>query len=163
VVAGRPNPFHIRQMIFPALVIATACLEGFHGTWRGPGTVLNRAVVMEQQFAPALLARYTEQRMRHLASDSATRPTFEGRAFYRALGPAQGDSVGGTWLDARGVSFGLAGTCSGDVLSSQWLGTERGRTVYARIADTLVVIDSVYPATAPAREFGRSRLVRVVR
>jgi len=151
-------------MILPTLLLATACLDGLQGTWRGPGTVLNRPIVMEQTFAPALLGRFTEQRMRHLASDTASRASFEGRAFYRPVGASQPDSVSGSWLDARGVSFALAASCTGDVLSSQWLGsTERGRTVYARIADTLVVIDSVYPATAPAREFGRSRLVRVPR
>jgi hypothetical protein len=96
-------------MLIPSLLLATACLDGLHGTWRGPGTVLNRPIVMEQSFA-------------------------------------------------------LAATCVGDTMSSQWLGsTERGRTVYARTADTLVVIDSVYPATAPAREFGRSRLMRAPR
>jgi hypothetical protein len=148
-------------MILPALLLATACLDGLHGTWRGPGSVMNRAIVMEQTFTPALLGRFTEQRMRHLASDTATRPMFEGRAMYRAAGAAQPDSVSGQWFDARGITFTLAATCAGDVLSSQWMGaTERGRTVYALSADTLVVIDSVFPPSAPAREFGRSRLVR---
>jgi hypothetical protein len=151
-------------MILPALLIASACLEGLHGTWRGPGAVLNRPIVMEQVFAPALLGRFTEQRMRHLASDTTARAMFEGRAFYRPVGATAPDSASGTWFDARGISFTLAATCTGDVFSSQWLGaSERGRTVYARTGDTLVVIDSVYPASAPAREFGRSRLVRLPR
>jgi len=140
---------------------ARECLAALVGTWRGPGTVLGRTIVMEQIFAPALMGRYTEQRMRHLATDTSSRASFEGRGFYRPSGAAAPDSITGTWMDARGVSFVLRGDCASGTLSSHWSGpTESGRTIYTLRDGALEVIDSVFPATAPAREFGRSTLRR---
>lgn len=144
-----------------ASVDARECLAALVGTWRGPGTVLGRTIVMEQIFAPALMGRYTEQRMRHLASDTSSRAMFEGRGFYRQVSVAAPDSITGTWMDARGVSFVLRGDCRTNTLSSHWSGpTESGRTIYSLREGTLDVVDSVFPAAAPAREFGRSTLRR---
>ena len=94
--------------------------------------------------------------MRHLTPDSTARTSFEGRGLYRA----SRDSITGTWHDMRGITLRVTGRCADATFISRWTGIERGRTVYARHGDTLVVIDSVSPANGAAREFGRSTLVR---
>lgn len=138
---------------------SSSCLSRFHGTWRGPGTVLGRPVVMEQQWGIALGGAFHELRMRHLATDTSTAAQFEGRGFYRTLRDRP-DSVSGAWFDARGIQLTIAGACTESTFASSWTGAERGRTVYQLEGDELVVIDSVFPATGAAREFGRSRLRR---
>jgi len=144
----------------------TECLQALHGRWVGPGTVLGRSISMEQDWSPALRGAFTELRMRHVAPDSSARVSFEGRGLYRATR----DSVTGSWHDLRGITFSVAGRCAGDTFTSTWSGVERGRTTYLRRGDTLVVIDSVWPAASasaagaaapgPTREFGRSVLRR---
>ena len=136
---------------------ATAsCLRALHGSWRGPGAVLGRAIVMEQEWTLAVADAFTQLRMRHLTSDSSSRASFEGLGLYRA----SGDSVRGSWHDSRGITFAVDGRCANGRFTSTWSGVERGRTVYERRGDSLVVIDSVYPPTGAGREFGRSVLVR---
>lgn len=146
----------------PAQSVANAsatCLRDLHGRWMGPGTVLGRAITMEQDWSPALGGSFSELRMRHYAPDSTARVTFEGRGLYRA----SGDSVSGTWSDLRGVTFDIAGRCAAGTFTSVWHGVERGQTTYALRADTMTVIDSVWPANGSAkREFGRSVLRRDV-
>jgi hypothetical protein len=140
---------------------ASACLTSLLGTWRGPGVVLGRQIIMEQRWERVMAGAFTELTMRHLATDTSTRPSFEGRGFYRAVGAGAPDSLTGTWFDARGLTFAIAGNCSGTTLSSHWTGVaERGRTTYELSGDALVVIDSVFPVTGSGREFGRSRLSR---
>lgn len=92
----------------------------------------------------------------HAAADGGTTASFQGLGVYRA----RGDSVSGTWHDSRGISFSVSGRCTDGVFSSRWSGVERGLTVYSRRGDSLVVIDSVFPPTGAAREFGRSVLTR---
>ncbi|MEQ1691314.1 MAG: hypothetical protein ABMA00_08525 [Gemmatimonas sp.] len=135
---------------------ATTCLRALHGSWRGPGTVLGRAIVMEQEWGLAVGDAFTQLSMRHLAADSSTRASFQGLGLYRA----SGDSVRGNWHDSRGIAFAVDGRCAGGTFISSWSGVERGRTVYERRGDSLFVIDSVYPAAGAGREFGRSVLVR---
>jgi len=140
---------------------ASACLTELLGTWRGPGTVLGRSIVMEQRWQRSVMGAFVELQMRHFASDTSARASFEGRGFYRPTGANAPDSVGGTWLDARGLTMGIAGACLDGTFSSHWTGrTERGRTIYSLREGALEVIDSVFPANGAAREFGRSRLTR---
>ena len=148
-VAGLPSATHAQAQ-------AADCLNGLYGLWRGPGSVSGRAIIMSQQWAPAIGGAYTELTMRHLAPDSTARTSFEARGLYRA----SGTSITGTWHDVRGITLNVAGRCADATFSSRWTGVERGRTVYARRGDTLVVIDSVSPANGAARAFGRSTLVR---
>lgn len=138
---------------------AASCLANLHGTWRGPGTILGRPVVMEQRWQPALRGAFTEMSMQHFVSDTSTVPQFEGRGFYRSR--TGSDSVSGSWLDARGLTLVVSGSCRDGSFSSHWSGAENGRTVYALRGDELSVIDSIRPASGPAREFGRSLLRRV--
>lgn len=133
-----------------------SCLSSLHGRWRGPGTVLGRAITMEQDWASAVGGAFTSLTMRHLPADGGTTASFQGLGVYRA----RGDSVSGTWHDSRGISFSVSGRCTDGVFSSRWSGVERGLTVYSRRSDSLVVIDSVFPPTGAAREFGRSVLTR---
>ncbi len=135
---------------------ATSCLSSLHGSWRGPGTVLGRAITMEQDWASAVGGAFTSLSMRHLPADGGTTASFQGLGIYRA----RGDSVMGTWHDSRGISFTVSGRCADGVFSSRWSGVERGLTVYTRRGDSLMVIDSVFPPTGAAREFGRSVLGR---
>lgn len=137
-----------------------SCLSELIGTWRGPGVVLGRPIVMEQRWERAISGAFSELTMRHFTTDTSTRPAFEGRGFYRMEDAGAPDSIAGTWFDARGLTFSIAGSCHGTALSSHWTGVERGRTIYARERDELVVIDSVFPASGGGREFGRSRLRR---
>jgi hypothetical protein len=111
---------------------------------------------MEQDWALAVGDAFTQLRMRHLASDGSSRASFEGLGLYRAVG----DSVRGNWHDSRGITFAVDGHCANGRFTSVWSGVERGRTVYERRGDSLVVIDSVYPPTGAGREFGRSVLTR---
>lgn len=139
---------------------APDCIDALRGSWRGPGTVLGRPIVMEQEWAPALNGAFSELRMRHLPSDTSTRASFEGRGLYRAVGTRAADSVHGSWHDSRGISFEVRGACEGATFSSHWSGPERGRTLYTLRAGALEVVDSVYLPAGGAREFGRSLLAR---
>jgi hypothetical protein len=141
-------------------ILAPGCIDALSGTWRGPGTLLGRAIVMEQAWSPALGGAFTELRMRHLATDTSSRATFEGRGLYRRASAEQPDSVHGTWADSRGIIFEVRGACAGATFSSHWSGSERGRTTYTLRDGALEVIDSVFLPTGDAREFGRSRLTR---
>jgi hypothetical protein len=138
-----------------------ACLDALHGSWRGPGTILGRAIVMEQAWSPALGGAFTELRMRHLTTDTSARAMFEGRGLYRPAGAAHPDSLHGTWHDSRGIIFEVRGACDGATFSSHWSGSERGRTLYTLRNGELDVIDSVFLPTGVAREFGRSLLKRM--
>jgi hypothetical protein len=129
-----------------------------HGQWRGPGTVLGRAITMEQDWTSAVGGAFTSLTMRHMPADGGTTASFQGLGVYRA----RGDSVTGTWHDSRGITFSVTGRCADGAFSSRWSGVERGRTVYARRGDSLMVIDSVFPPSGAAREFGRSVLGRRV-
>lgn len=147
-------------------ILAPACLDSLHGTWRGPGTILGRAIVMEQRWSPALGGAFTELQMKHLVSDTSSRAVFEGRGLYRAVGARAAevraaDSVHGTWHDSRGIIFEVRGACDGASFSSHWSGSERGRTIYSLRDGALEVIDSVYMPNGGAREFGRSVLRRM--
>lgn len=116
---------------------------------------------MEQRWAPALQGRFHELQMRHLATDTSSQAAFEGRGFYRSAAVPASDSITGTWMDGRGLTFSVRGSCSGGVFVSDWSGErERGRTVYRVRENGLDVIDSVFVAAGSAREFGRSRLQR---
>lgn len=133
---------------------AAACLSALHGVWVGTGRVAGREVVMQQAWRPALGGTFSELVMTHRLPSDTARVVFEGRGFYRV----SGDSVTGTWMDARGLTMALRGTCRANTLAMEWTGAERGATAYTRHADsTLEVADSVDTASG-RREFGRSRL-----
>ncbi|MBL8958467.1 MAG: PD40 domain-containing protein, partial [Gemmatimonadetes bacterium] len=135
---------------------AAPCLAGLHGTWRGTGRVAGRDVVMQQEWRPALGGAFSELTMTHRLPTDTARIVFEGRGFYRATG----DTVSGTWMDARGYTMALRGSCRDQTLAMEWSGAERGATHYTRHADgTLEVVDLV-DLPAGRREFGRSRLHR---
>ncbi len=141
---------------------AAHCLAAFAGHWRGEGTVLGRAIIMDQRWGADVGGAFRSLVMRHLVPGDTLRPQFEGRGFYRAADAAAPDSVRGVWLDARGVTMPVSGTCRNADFQSQWdATTERGKTVYRLDGDALIVIDSVFPAAGAAREFGRSRLQRI--
>ena len=99
-----------------------SCLTALSGAWRGPGVVLGRSIVMDQRWEPAMSGAFTELTMRHFASGSSARPSFEGRGFYRMIGARAPDSLAGTWLDMRGLTFSIAGNCAGTTMSSHWSG-----------------------------------------
>ncbi len=147
-----PSPGHAQA--------APSCLAAFDGLWRGSGTILNRPVIMEQRWAPALGGSFRELTMRHLSAKDTVTVGFEGRGFYRLSGA----TMQGSWLDARGLIFPVTGNCEAGVLTSDWGGPEsreRGRTVYRLLSVTeLEVIDSVSMPDGSRREFGRSKLMK---
>ena len=144
-------------MLSPALAVSQAtatCLSGLHGAWRGSGRVAGRDVVMHQSWRPAMGGAFTELVMTHRLPTDTARVVFEGRGFYRAVG----DTIAGTWMDARGYTMALRGSCTDRTLSMEWSGAERGATNYTRHTDgTLEVVDLV-DTPGGRREFGRSRL-----
>lgn len=144
-------------MFFPLVGASQAtstCLAGLHGTWRGSGRVAGRDVVMDQSWRPAMGGAFSELVMTHRLPTDTARVVFEGRGFYRVAG----DTVTGTWMDARGYTMALRGSCRETTLSMEWSGAERGATQYTRHADgTLEVVDLV-DTPGGRREFGRSRL-----
>ena len=95
-------------------------------------------------------------RFSHRVQLQSTRASFEGLGLYRA----SGDSVRGSWHDSRGITLAVEGRCVSGTFTSRWSGVERGRTVYQRRGESLIVIDSVYPPNGAGREFGRSVLTR---
>lgn len=145
------------MMLFPTLAAsqsASTCLNDLHGAWRGSGRVAGRDVVMHQSWRPAMGGAFTELVMTHRLPTDTARVVFEGRGFYRAVG----DTISGTWMDARGYTMALRGSCRDHTLSMEWSGAERGATHYIRHGDgTLEVVDLV-DTPGGRREFGRSRL-----
>jgi hypothetical protein len=103
------------------------CLTGLVGTWEGPGRVAGRDILMRQHWSRSLQNAFIELSMTHLASADSTTVVFSGRGFYRP----HGDSISGTWLDARGVISELRGTCRDGTLRVEWTGSqESGDTEY---------------------------------
>lgn len=141
---------------------ATSCLSALDGHWRGAGSIMNRNVIMEQRWAPALGGNFRELTMRHLSAKDSATVQFEGRGLYTGAksGP---NAIAGMWFDARGMMLPVAGQCEGKVFISDWgsADTEQGRTVYTLVSPTsLQVIDSVQLRDGTRREFGRSQLTR---
>ena len=135
----------------------TPCLEGLHGSWRGPGRVAGRDILMQQDWRPALGGAFSELIMTHHLPADSTRVVFEGRGFYRATG----DTIGGTWMDARGLTMTLRGSCRDLTLAMEWSGAERGATHYTRHANGTLEVADLVDTPGGRREFGRSRLQRV--
>ncbi len=134
-----------------------ACVAGLIGTWEGPGRVAGRDVRMRQNWSRSLQNAFVELSMLHLSPADSTHTLFSGRGFYRST---RSDSIGGTWLDSRGLTFQLSGTCRDRTLHVEWIGSaERGDTQYSLQPDgSLAVVDRVMQGTN-LREFGRSRLL----
>ncbi len=136
-----------------------SCLDARTGEWSGRGRVAGREIVMRQVWRTSIAGAFRELTMTHHPVSDTSSTSFEGRGFYRA---AAGDSVSGTWMDARGLTMSLAGTCRDGGLVMRWTGAESGETAYAIQPDgALLVIDRV-GAPGAMREFGRSTLRRVL-
>jgi hypothetical protein len=136
-----------------------SCLDARTGEWSGRGRVAGREIVMRQVWRISIGGAFRELLMTHHPVTDSTATAFEGRGFYRS---GARDSVHGTWMDARGFTMSLAGTCHEGALVMRWTGVESGETTYALQRDgTLLVIDRV-GAPGAMREFGRSALRRVL-
>ena len=146
-VAQAPAPPQL-----PAPPQAAASLTWLEGSWRGPGTMFDRASEARLEVRPALGGRFMEL--------SWSTGGFEGRAFYRPAGwPAsEGGGWRATWFDSRGISFPILAVATPRLLTAHWGSedTERGRTTYRLLPDgRLEVIDH-----AGGRDFASHILTR---
>lgn len=134
------------------------------GDWQGPGETNGMASLQQMRWEPVLEGRFLRLTLdnRMTAADGAEW-RFQAQAFYR-LG--SDGAISGTWFDSRGISFPLAGSLDDQgVMTILWgtEDTERGRSRYRIVADTLEVTDEVLTPEGEWRVFGRSRLLRTTR
>lgn len=129
------------------------------GEWQGTGTLLGQPAEFTMAWERRLGGRFLHLRFANAQIvNGARRPIIEAEAFYRAVGPTE---LAGAWFDSRGAVLDLSGTVTDTSLVVEWVApTERGRTVYRIVSDSLVeTTDYVYGTDGP-RVFGRGALRR---
>jgi hypothetical protein len=139
--------------------VADPFLTRLDGRWAGEGTVLNQASAIEMAWGWTLDGQFLELTFRNQMS--GPRPgTFEGRAFYRALGSGR---YRGFWVDNSGAIRPIEARVEGDALVSSWgtPDTEMGETTYRLAGATrLEVTDRVRQKGGAWRTFGQSVLMK---
>ncbi|HJQ40295.1 MAG TPA: hypothetical protein VKB93_24385 [Thermoanaerobaculia bacterium] len=131
------------------------------GAWRGEGTIFGAASSSEMRWEPILGGKFVTLTWRNTWQGRDGKPqVFEGFGVYKSLGDGKCE---GWWFDSRGVSFPIAATFDGKLLTSQWgsADTESGRTTYRLVEDNLIeVIDFVRSKDGSWKEFARATLKR---
>jgi len=118
------------------------------GSWRGAGTMFGR---------PSEATLTIEPTMAGFALDYRA-GAFAGQAAYRALGGGRWQAE---WTDNRGTSLSIEAVEAGPMLTAEWSGAERGRTVYRLAEDgRLHVTDSVARPDGSFRDFAGHVLTR---
>jgi hypothetical protein len=139
--------------------VADPFLARLVGGWSGEGTVSSQASAIEMEWAWTLDGQFLELTFRNQMSGS--RPgRFEGRAFYRALGPG---TYRGFWIDNSGAIRPIEARADGDALVAAWgtAETEVGETTYRFVAEgRLEVTDRVRQRDGRWRTFGQSVLMK---
>lgn len=139
--------------------VADSFLTRLEGRWVGEGTVLTQAAAIEAEWAWTLDRQFLELVFRNQMS--GPRPTrFEGRAFYRSVGP---DVYKGFWIDNSGAIRPIDARREGDALVAAWgtPETEMGETTYTLASPTrLEVTDRVRQRDGTWRTFGQSVLMK---
>ena len=118
------------------------------GSWRGAGTMFG---------GPSEATLTIEPTLQGFALDYRA-GAFAGRAAYRALG---GGRWRADWTDNRGTSLAIEAVEAGQMLTAEWSGAERGRTVYRLAEDgRLHGTDSVARPDGSFRDFATHVLTR---
>lgn len=143
---------------------AAAPFANLAGEWQGSGEINGMASVQQMHWEPVLNGRFLRLTLdnRMTAADGVER-RFQAQAFYRA---GDDGAIAGTWFDSRGISLPLVGSIDDQgVMTILWGtdDTERGRSSYRIVADTLAVTDEVLTPAGAWRVFGRAKLSRTPR
>lgn len=136
------------------LIAAPAAAQGSDapawlvGSWQGSGTMFGNPSEATLEIRPTPEGFALDYRA----------GAFAGQAAYRALG---GGRWRADWTDNRGTSLAIEAVEAGPMLTAEWSGAERGRTVY-RLADDgrLHVTDSVARPDGSFRDFAGHVLTR---
>lgn len=135
---------------------AARVFDGLEGEWRGEGTLLGRPARFTMRWTRVLEGRFARLEFANaFAGGDGTEatPVLSAVAHYPLHGPAPRN---GWWFDSRGERISLEVSPTDSSLLVDWAShTERGRTVYHPLGDSIVVVDSVL-AEGGYREFGRA-------
>lgn len=145
-------------------VSADPLLSRLAGQWSGTGTVLNQPSKIEMSWTWELGGQF----MRLTFRNQMPKATFEGHAYYRAVGdastsPEASGRYRGMWFDNSGMFRPLDATRDGDALVSKWgtPDTEEGETTYRLHPDgSMEVTDRVKGKDGTWRTFGQARYTR---
>jgi len=136
------------------LIAAPAAAQGsgapgwLLGSWRGAGTMFG---------APSEATLTIEPTLEGFALDYRA-GAFAGQAAYRALGGGRWQA---DWTDNRGTSLSIEAVEEEQMLTAEWSGAERGRTVYRLAEDgRLHLTDSVAGPDGSFRDFANHVLTR---
>lgn len=135
---------------------AGVVFEALEGEWTGGGMLLGRQARFAMRWTRVLEGRFARLEFSNAFAGEAgapDTPVLSAIAHYPLEGPAPRD---GWWFDSRGGKLELEIRPGASGLDVGWASsTERGRTVYRPLGDSVVVVDSVFTESG-AREFGRA-------
>ena len=144
------------SLVLAFQVSADPLLARLAGQWSGTGTVLNQPSKISITSQWELNGQFLRLTFRNEMPKS----TFEGHAYYRALGDGR---YRGMWFDNSGMFRPLEARRDGDALVSKWgtPETEEGETTYRLTSDSrMEIVDRVKSKDGTWREFGRSIVTR---
>ena len=144
------------SLVLTVQVSADPLLARLAGQWSGTGTVLNQASKISISWQWELNGQFLRLTFRNEMPKS----TFEGHAYYRALGDGR---YRGMWFDNSGMFRPLDARREGDALIAKWgtPDTEEGETTYRLVSDSrMEIVDRVKSKDGTWREFGRSVVTR---
>jgi len=122
------------------------------GQWTGTETVLSQPSKISLTWSWELGGQFLRLSFRN----DMPKSTFEGHAYYRAIGDGR---YRGMWFDNSGMFRPLDAGRDGDALVSKWgtPDTEEGETTYRLREDgTMEVVDRVKGKDGAWRDFGRA-------
>ncbi len=131
-----------------------ALLVRLVGRWTGEGTVLKQPARVQLTWAWTLDGQFLQLTFVNQLGSRR----FEGRAYYRPLGPGR---YRGMWFDNSGAIRPIDAVQDGDALVSTWgtPDTEVGETTYRLMDDgSMAIVDRVRGRDGKWRDFGRTRV-----
>lgn len=140
----------------PRNALAADATIGLQGSWTGEGKLMGKPAVFSMHWQTCLGGKFLQLRFRNAqVVDGVERPGLEAQAFYRL---AEGSQLVGTWFDSRGQTLALSAAVSDSALVTRWTGSsERGRTVYRVLDDSMVQVDDFVETPTGERPFASAR------
>lgn len=138
---------------------AEAFLKRYQGTWQGDGKAFGMPARLDLKWEWVLGDKFLRLTLRNeMRNANGQTQVFEGHAYYRPAGPANGSKYEARWFDSRGTSFPIQAHGEGESLIALWGSPDQedGKSIYRLIEPgKLEVIDAVRQKDGSWKEFGR--------
>src|SRR5688572_12263783 len=112
---------------------AEAFLKRFQGTWQGDGKAFGMPARLDLKWDWVLGNKFLRLSLRNeMRNANGQTQVFEGHAYYRPVGSANGAKYEARWFDSRGTSFQIQAHSEGESLIAFWGSPdqEEGKSVY---------------------------------